>query len=279
MAFTFLNKRFMNIYKLNDNINNNKYMKEYESEEYDSEESDSEESDSEESDSEESICKESICKESICKESICKESICKESNLADSIQSTIIEDDIIETFNNNIMTESSDKEYLENLRIDLLIEQDLLSLNKAYNFLEFFFKPFFDIEKNDKIGLEIENNIKEDNKFSQYINYKVFNYKLYLDKYVIYQSISRWYYNQKRTNIFQKLDNIFEEYNLILNKININKNLYYNRNIVEYQIIYNKFNTINNILIIKLNILKKTYNDMTINLKIDQYLDFLSLSL
>jgi len=264
MAFTFLNKRFMNIYKLNGNINNNKYMKEYESEEYESEEYESEESDSEESDSEESICKESIC---------------KESNLADSIQSTIIEDDIIETFNNNIMTESSDKEYLENLRIDLLIEQDLLSLNKAYNFLEFFFKPFFDIEKNDKIGLEIENNLKEDNNFSQYINYKAFNYKLYLDKYVIYQSISRWYYNQKRTNIFQKLDNIFEEYNLILNKININKNLYYNRNIVEYQIIYNKFNTINNILIIKLNILKKTYNDMTINLKIDQYLDFLSLSL
>jgi hypothetical protein len=139
----------------------------------------------------------------------------------------------------------------------------LLELQKkcelGYTFFSNFFKPILNLEKNDKIGIE---NLKDIN-----IDYKNLNFKLYLDKYNIYQAFNRWYFKQDRIEIFNKLDNLFEEYHIFLKISNSIKN----------EIIKNNIVNLNKMLITKLEILKCTYdNDNNICEKINNYLQVLS---
>ena len=67
------------------------------------------------------------------------------------------------------------------------------------------FNPLLQLEIYDKISI-IENINYTEYKF---IDISKINFGFYLDKYNIYQSITRWYYNQKREYIFNKLDIFF----------------------------------------------------------------------
>ena len=131
------------------------------------------------------------------------------------------------------------------------------NLELKYEFFTIFFKDLLIIEKNDKIGIIMNNN-------NDY--YEKINFTLYIDKYNFHQSIRRWYYNQKREDIFNKLDILFNEYQqyiYMVKKDNIYNALCYN--IIE----------LNKKLIIKLELLKTTYNDMNIDIHIDNYIDIL----
>lgn len=143
-----------------------------------------------------------------------------------------------------------------NLELKLLIELQK-KCKLGYTFFSNFFKPILNLEKNDKIGIE---NIKNSN-----MNYINLDFTLYLDKYNMYQSISRWYYKQERTEIFKKLDQIFEEYQNFL-KLFISLENHYIKDMIK---------ELNTLLIIKLGLLKETYNDNVISEKINNYLQIL----
>lgn len=144
-----------------------------------------------------------------------------------------------------------------NLELKLLLELEK-KCKLGYTFFSNFFKPILNLEKNDKIGIEI---IKDIN-----INYTKLNFTLYLDKYNIYQSISRWYHKQERYEIFKKLDLLFEEYHIFLKSCNLLEDKSTKDNTIE----------LNTLLIIKLELLKETYNDNIVSEKINNYLQILS---
>lgn len=134
-----------------------------------------------------------------------------------------------------------------------------IDYNKTITLFKKLFEPILNLEPYDKLGIE---NIKPDFNEKEYnlINGSRFDFTIYLDKYKVYQSLSRWYYNQKRTIIFSKIDILFEEYFLLINKLKI----FDEKSIIKYT-------KINKKLIEKLVILKSTYNDEEINKKIDSY--------
>lgn len=136
-----------------------------------------------------------------------------------------------------------------------LIKKNNLELK--YEFFTIFFKDLLILEKNDKIGIIMNNN-------NDY--YEKINFTLYIDKYNFHQSIRRWYNNQKREDIFNKLNILFNEYQqyiYMVKKDNIYNTLCYN--IIE----------LNKKLIIKLELLKTTYNDINVDIYIDNYIDIL----
>ena len=136
-----------------------------------------------------------------------------------------------------------------------LIKKNNLELK--YEFFTIFFKDLLILEKNYKIGIIMNNN-------NDY--YEKINFTLYIDKYNFHQSIRRWYNNQKREDIFNKLNILFNEYQqyiYMVKKDNIYNTLCYN--IIE----------LNKKLIIKLELLKTTYNDINVDIYIDNYIDIL----
>ena len=129
-------------------------------------------------------------------------------------------------------------------------------LETNYQKFENIFKILSKLEKNDKIGIIID--MESSTKI---------NFTLYLDKYNIYQSISRWYNNQKRNDIFNKLDILFQEYFAFITIIKQEKQ----NNFIHNMILY--ITELNNMLTTKLVILKETYNDKSISTKINSYLE------
>jgi hypothetical protein len=106
--------------------------------------------------------------------------------------------------------------------LNLNLENDYFQLEKAFDIYKKMFEPIVNLQSNDKIGIQCTSNIEL---FSNntYLNSVKINFKLYLDKYKFFQSISRWYWNQKRLDIFDKLLILFEEYKKILDKVKINE--------------------------------------------------------
>jgi len=147
--------------------------------------------------------------------------------------------------------------------INISINYNYEQYNKSITLFEKLFEPILNLELYDKLGIE---NIKQDLNEKEYsiINSSRFDFTIYLDKYKVYQSLSRWYYYQTRTIIFSKLDILFEEYFLLINKLD-------KQNIIKYTEIKKKYIELNNKLVKKLVILKLTYNYTEINKKIDFY--------
>jgi len=140
-------------------------------------------------------------------------------------------------------------DYMSDLNF-LPILDKICDYTTEFNFYSTFLNPIINLEPNDKIGII---NIQSNN---------LFNFKLYLDKYNTYQSFNRWYNNQKRGDIFEKLDIVFTEYNKYIKSIDI----------IKMNELYNDIINFNTILITKLQILKNTYNDNNVSIKIDNYI-------
>lgn len=155
------------------------------------------------------------------------------------------------------------KSYLLKMGIDY----SKLQIDKTFNLFEELFDPILNLEPNDKIGWTTTEPYNETEYI--YINGTKFNFKLYLDKYKIYQSVSRWYYGQTRIIVFDKLDILFNEYlNFIyklkfIDKTNCLNNLNENKE---------KYTRLNHQLSLKLPILLDTYNDPEVSKKINSYL-------
>lgn len=147
--------------------------------------------------------------------------------------------------------------------INISINYNYEQYTKSITLFEKLFESILNLEPSDKLGIE---NIKQDFNDKEYtiINSSRFDFTIYLDKYKVYQSLSRWYYYQKRTIIFSKLDILFEEYFLLIKKLD-------EQNIIKYTDIKKKFIELNKKLVEKLVILKLTYNDNEINKKIESY--------
>jgi hypothetical protein len=122
--------------------------------------------------------------------------------------------------------------------------------------------PILELEQYDKIGII---NCEKDKDLQ-------LDFHLYIDKASLYQPLLRWYYNQQRIIVFEKLDILFEKYNSTLKQIQE----ICEKNREKLLFIYEKYLELNILLINKLTILKETYNDNNINYKIDKYLIFLS---
>ena len=135
-----------------------------------------------------------------------------------------------------------------------MIKNEKNNLESKYNFFTLFFKDLLLIEKNDKIGIIMNNN----NDIFEKINFI-----LYLDKYNFYQSIRRWYNKQKREEIFDKLDILFKEYEQFILSL---------KHVYIYHSLYSSITELNKKLIIKLELLKNTYNDINIDEHIDNYI-------
>ena len=133
------------------------------------------------------------------------------------------------------------------------------NLIRGYNFFNNIFNPILNLEHYDKIGI-IDNVEYKEHKF---IDVSKINFGFYLDKYNIYQSITRWYYNQKREYIFSKIDILFEEYNNYLKLVQ--------NNYSSLKFLVNKIIELNGLLINKLTLLNKTYNDNMVTDKINNY--------
>lgn len=150
--------------------------------------------------------------------------------------------------------------------INISIYYNKEQYNKSITLFEKLFEPLLNLEPYDKLGIE---NIKPDFNEKEYnlINGSRIDFIIYLDKYKVYQSVSRWYYNQKRVNIFSKIDILFDEYFILINKLKTLDEI----SIIKYNEINKKYQELNKKLIEKLTILKLTYNDEEINKKIDSY--------
>ena len=138
----------------------------------------------------------------------------------------------------------------------LSITNKVCIYSAEFIFYSTFLNPIINLEPNDKIGII-------DTSFN-----KLFNFKLYLDKYNIYQSFNRWYNNQKREYIFEKLDLVFNKYTKYIKSIEAL--IIHKDTLTE---LYNDILKFNTILINKLKILKETYNDIDISKKIDNYIN------
>ena len=133
------------------------------------------------------------------------------------------------------------------------------------------FNPILNLEKYDKIGI-IDNTINYNHDEYNLIDTKKFTFEFYLDKYKFYQSISRWYYCQKREQIFLNLDIVFNEYIFVLNKLKTIDQLF----IDSFIEIKADYLNLNKNIITKLTLLKETYNDEFINNKVDNYIQSLN---
>jgi hypothetical protein len=156
--------------------------------------------------------------------------------------------------------------------LNFSIEYTKEQYNKTLCLFETMFEPILNLETNDKLGIN-DNKPNIDEEYNL-ISISKFDFTLYLDKYKLYQSISRWYYNQNRSIIFSKLDLLFDEYIsliLLIKKLN-------ETNIYKYDEINKKYQELNKKLILKLGLLKLTYNDEEINKKIDSYCEKLELN-
>ena len=128
---------------------------------------------------------------------------------------------------------------------DIEVQQVFFTFNKI-------FEPIIGLKENDKIGL-IDDIISDDTSFKVFIKLSQIKWNLYLDKSSYTQSLSRWWHQQNREDIFKKLNIMFEVY--------INYIKY-----VKVQILYNKFidldpkiKAFNMKLVLGLNNLKLTY--------------------
>tara|TARA_B110000902_G_scaffold235109_1_gene280197 strand:- start:692 stop:1171 length:480 start_codon:yes stop_codon:yes gene_type:complete len=128
---------------------------------------------------------------------------------------------------------------------DIEVQQVFFTFNKI-------FEPIIGLKENDKIGL-IDDIISDDTSFKVFIKLSQIKWNLYLDKSSYTQSLSRWWHQQNREDIFKKLNIMFEVY--------INYIKY-----VKVQILYNKFidldpkiKDFNMKLVLGLNNLKLTY--------------------
>lgn len=162
------------------------------------------------------------------------------------------------------------RDTLLNFTIDYKKEE----FNKSFNLFETLFESILNLEPFDKLGIEnIRPNIDDDS--YKFIDTTKFDFTLYVDKYKLYQPISRWYYNQHRTYIFLKLDILFDEYFTFINKLKlIDENFF-----IRYSEIKEKYKMMNDKLVFKLNILKATYEDQEVTSKIDDYCEKLSIDL
>lgn len=164
--------------------------------------------------------------------------------------------------------------YIHTSIIDIVINNNKIRYNKTIELFENLFEPIFKLEPNDKLGIiNVESYF--DSKEYDLINSYNFNFVFFLDKYKLYQIISRWYYKQSRQIIFSKLDILFNEYFLLIDKLKL---LEYNTciNYTEQNI---KFTQLNKKLIEKLEILKLTYNDEKIDIKINIYCERLKINI
>ena len=164
--------------------------------------------------------------------------------------------------------------YIHTSIIDIVINNNKIRYNKTIELFENLFEPIFKLEPNDKLGIiNVESYF--DSKEYDLINSYNFNFVFFLDKYKLYQIISRWYYKQSRQIIFSKLDILFNEYFLLIDKLKL---LEYNTciNYTEQNI---KFTELNKKLIEKLEILKLTYNDEKIDIKINIYCEKLKINI
>jgi hypothetical protein len=160
--------------------------------------------------------------------------------------------------NKNIFNEQPFFRSLVVLSVNYECEQ----LIKAHEHYKKIFGPIINLKPNDKLG--ISEYIGE--KISlKYFNSDIINFNLYLDKYKIYQSMSRWYWNQKRNLIFPKLTVLFEQYTIYLNKL-----IKFNTSSLLNDII-NDIKKMNKQIIEQLKLLKNTYNDPEISMIIDTY--------
>jgi len=149
--------------------------------------------------------------------------------------------------------------------LNLNLENDHIQLEKAFDIYKKIFEPLINLEKFDKIGISDYSNVELFSNNS-YLNSIKINFRLYLDKYKFYQSFSRWYWNQKRQSIFDKLLILFEEYKKVYIKVKMNviKNSNMFDKLLKDIIVFN------NILIEKLLLLKITYNDELVSSSIDK---------
>jgi hypothetical protein len=149
--------------------------------------------------------------------------------------------------------------------LNLSLENDHVQLEKAFDIYKKIFDPIINLKQYDKIGIEECSNL---NLFSNntYLNSVKIYFKLYLDKYKFYQSISRWYWKQKRQIIFDKLFILFEEYKKIYDKVRLNEI----RNNIMFKQLLNDIMIFNNILVEKLILLKETYLDDIVSSSIDK---------
>jgi hypothetical protein len=154
--------------------------------------------------------------------------------------------------------------------LHLNLENDYIQLEKAFDIFKIMLDPILNLEPYDKIGIEDSSN-SELFSNNNYLDANKLNFILYLDKYKIYQSVSRWYWSQKRDIIFDKLIILFEEYKKVLDKVKLN-NI---RNTNIYKKLLNDIVEFNNKLIEKLNILKITYNDSIVSEYIDKIIQII----
>jgi hypothetical protein len=157
--------------------------------------------------------------------------------------------------------------------LNLNLENDHIQLRKAFDIFKKMFEPFMNLKLYDKIGIQDFSN-KELFENNSYLNSNKINFKLYLDKYKFYQSISRWYWNQKRENIFDKIYLLFEEYKKIFDKVKINEI----RNSNMFQQLLNDIIIFNNTLLQKLLLLKTTYKDESVSMSIDKIIKIINTS-
>ncbi len=149
--------------------------------------------------------------------------------------------------------------------INLNLENDHVQLEKAFDVYKKMFEPIVNLKSYDKIGIQdCSNNELFSN--NTYLNSVKINFKLYLDKYKFYQSISRWYWKQNRHEIFEKILTLFEEYKKMYDKVKLNEM----RNNKMYNQLLNDIIIFNNILMEKMLLLKTTYSDESINIYIDK---------
>jgi hypothetical protein len=152
------------------------------------------------------------------------------------------------------------------------LENDHIQLEKAFDIYKIMFEPLVNLKPYDKIGIEYCSN-SELFSNNTYLNSVKINFKLYLDKYKFYQSISRWYWNQKRQLIFDKLFIIFEEYKKIYDKVRLNEL----RNTKIFNKLLNDMIIFNDILIEKLFLLKKTYLNDSVTILIDKIIKIIEI--
>jgi len=145
------------------------------------------------------------------------------------------------------------------------IEFEFNELEKGLNFFNQIFQPIFQLEKGDKIGIQdfvSNNNLK-------YVDFTKINFNLYLDKYKIYQSLSRWYYKQNRKEIFEKMDLLIDTYFILIKRIKVLNANYTSK----FETLFKNVISTNEILVTKLNILSETYSDPEITPIIKTYCD------
>lgn len=164
------------------------------------------------------------------------------------------------------------KSYINEENIINSLNKFLKSKKKLYasslKYFEIIISPILSLEKNDKIGIISKNDISVSNNIL--FDKNKLDFALYLDKYSIFQPILRRYWQQDRTIIFSKLDILFNEYNNIL--LDLKKN--YEKKQEYFNNVYIKYLELNNNLSIKLQLLKATYNDPTVDSYINKYLDY-----